>query len=180
MNIGKPLLKERFYYVKVATNNIINSLSTKGPYTGHLYENRVDMVLRGDKVPVIFVNSKQESIFRITPEEYANEYKYNIPSALKAKNIAIDDNGYAVVLTSNLLGTKEEVIAPAITPETKIESNENAQAITGDATPETSSEDANVTSGAGDNGDVKTSTADVKEENKVTQNNNKYQKNNRK
>ena len=108
MKISKPLLKDNFYFVRVATNNILNSLSTKGPFEGHLYENRVDMVLRADKAPVLFLNNKHEPIFRITPEEYATDYLFSISTALKSKGIAIDDNGYAVVLKSTLLETKEE------------------------------------------------------------------------
>ena len=108
MKISKPLLKDSFYFVRVATNNILDSLSTKGPFEGHLYENRVDMVLRADKAPVLFLNNKHEAIFRITPEEYANDYLFSISTALKSKGIAIDDNGYAVVLKSTLLETKEE------------------------------------------------------------------------
>ena len=119
MKISKPLLKDNFYFVRVATNNILNSLSTKGPFEGHLYENRVDMVLRADRAPVLFLNDKHEAIFRITPEEYANDYLFSISTALKSKGIAIDDNGYAVVLKSTLLETKEdkteEIIPPADT-----------------------------------------------------------------
>lgn len=138
MKISKPLLKDNFYFVRVATNNILNSLSTKGPFEGHLYENRVDMVLRADKAPVLFLNDKHEAIFRITPDEYANDYLFSIATALKSKGIAIDDNGYAVVLKSTLLETKEEkreeITPPANTnpapevetPASKLEENTSA------------------------------------------------------